>query len=141
MRLLTRFGARSALRSSTCRQPRTVSGRPSIPPLEQARRPKERHARAYRSEVRPVIFSVPILGRHRFSPIAGAAQNMFSSHWSRLVAEHRPNVRFGSKTDISPSPDDVRFTPESGHELSVPRWRNVIFVDPSEISAFIAAKC
>jgi|SRR6516162_83378 hypothetical protein len=89
MRLLTRFGARSALRSSTCRQPRTVSGRPSVPPLEQARRPKERHAGAYRSELRPVIFSVLILGRHRFSPIAGAAQNMFSSHWSRISSNKR----------------------------------------------------
>src|SRR6516225_8705060 len=141
MRLLTRFGARSAFRSSTCRQPRTVSGRPSIPRLEQARRPKERHARAYRSEVRPVIFSVLILGRHRFSPIAGAAQNMFSSHWSRLVAEHLAKRPLWVKNRHFTQSRRCSFTPESGHELSVPPWRNVIFVDPSEISAFIAAKC
>ena len=36
-----------------------------------------------------MIFSVLILGRHRFSPIAGAAQNMFSSHWSRISSNKR----------------------------------------------------
>jgi len=28
------------------------------------------------------------------------------------------NVRFGSKADIGACPRDVRFTPESGHQLS-----------------------
>src|SRR6266566_9855223 len=42
MRSLTRSGARSALRSSTCRQHHSVYGRRSIPLLAQGRRPKHR---------------------------------------------------------------------------------------------------
>src|SRR5262249_37955049 len=34
-------------------------------------------------------------------------------------ARNRQHVRFGSRADISPCRRNVRFTPESGHELSV----------------------
>jgi len=35
-------------------------------------------------------------------------------HFARQQSS-RPNVRFGSKADISECPRDVRFTPKSGH--------------------------
>ena len=39
-------------------------------------------------------------------------------HFARQQSS-RPNVRFGPKADISECPRDVRFTPKSGHWLSV----------------------
>ena len=33
-----------------------------------------------------------------------------------------PNVRFGSKADIGTAQLDVRFTPESGHPLTLSAW-------------------
>jgi hypothetical protein len=44
----------------------------------------------------------------------------------------RFNVRFGSKADIAASPTNVRFTPKSGHWLSLsqcPLWLSAQSVD------------
>src|SRR6516225_1463199 len=44
-----------------------------------------------------------------------------NAHLNSGRGQEASDVRFGSKADISLSPDDVRFTPNSGHWLSVSR--------------------
>ena len=44
------------------------------------------------------------------------ADHQSSKHQGRISAW--VNVRFGSKADIATSPTNVRFTPESGLEMS-----------------------